>query len=150
MTYAVSRMPTQIDSSLSWLKKGNRRPIVKREISEKLKCRAMKLHAGKSQASIIIMADDDILSLEDGWRLYLEKRFGDKITSREKLSIARHYARLKLAPPELERNSELLRRFRQCGGDIVHGWDDERDFSIWKAAFKLLKPPAMTTRKPKF
>jgi hypothetical protein len=33
------------------------------------------------------MADDDILSVEEGWRLYLDERFGDKVTAREKLAI---------------------------------------------------------------
>jgi len=87
-----------------------------------------------------LMADDDILSVEEGWRLYLEERFGDKITTREKLAIARHYTRLKLAPPKLEANRELLRRYKQCEGDIVHGWDDPNDFSWWSPAFKRLAP----------
>ena len=49
------------------------------------------------------MAPDDILSVEDAWALYLEERFGDSITDREKLAIARHYARLK--PPGLKRSA---------------------------------------------
>jgi hypothetical protein len=57
------------------------------------------------------------------------------------LEIARHYAKLKLAPPALEANRELLRRYRQCVGNIVHGgWDDPNDFSMWTDAFKLLTP----------
>jgi DNA invertase Pin-like site-specific DNA recombinase len=73
---------------------------------------------------------DDILSVEVGWRLYLDERFGDKITDCEKREIARHYTRLKLTPPDLEENRELLRRYRACK-DIVHAWDDERDVSWW-------------------
>jgi hypothetical protein len=84
----------------------------------------------------------DTLSFEDGWRLELEERFGDKLTDREKSEIARHYAPLKLAPPGLEAKRAALRRYRQCGGDIVGGgWDDPNDFSMWKGAFKLLAPP---------
>jgi hypothetical protein len=86
------------------------------------------------------MADDKILSLEDAWRLYLDEHFGD-ITTREAAAIARYYARLKLTPP-FEASRELLRRYRQCGGDIVHGgWDEANDFSTWTDAFKLLAPP---------
>jgi hypothetical protein len=85
--------------------------------------------------------DDDILSVTDGWRLHLEERFGDKLSDREKREIARHYTRLKLAPRDLEEKREAIKRVRDCK-DIVHGWDDPNDFSWWKDAFKILKPPS--------
>jgi hypothetical protein len=59
--------------------------------------------------------DDDILSLEYGWRIYLQERFSGELTEREQLEVAHHYTQLKLAPPELEAKRELLRRYRQCG-----------------------------------
>ena len=86
-----------------------------------------------------MLNDDDILSVEDGWRLYLDERFGDQITTEEKGEIARHYTQLKLAPPKLEETREAIRRVRDCK-DIVHGFDDEKDFSLWTGAFKVLKP----------
>ena len=46
------------------------------------------------------------LSIENGWHLYLEKHFGDKITGREKLEIARYYTRLELIPPKFEATRE--------------------------------------------
>jgi hypothetical protein len=35
-----------------------------------------------------------------------------------------------------------LRRYRQCAGDIVHGFDDANDLGMWTGVFKLLAPPA--------
>ena len=87
------------------------------------------------------MADDDVLSVEEGCHLYLEKRFGDQITTEEKGQIACHYAQLKLAAPDFEEKREAIRRIRDFK-DIVHGWDDPNDFSIWSPAFKILKPPS--------
>ena len=68
---------------------------------------------------------------------------GGKLTAREKRKIARHYSRLKLKPTRFGRvHCKSWRRYRQCKGDIVSGgWDDPADFSWWKDAFKVLKPP---------
>jgi hypothetical protein len=85
--------------------------------------------------------DDEILSVEDAWYLHLTERFGDKLTEREERSIAQHYERLKLQPPGFEADREALRRYRQCGGDIVHRWDNPDDYGVWASAFKVLKPP---------
>ena len=88
------------------------------------------------------MGDDDILSVENGWRLHLDEYYGDNLTAGEKREIARHYTRLEPKPSTLEADRALLRRYKQCGGDIVHGWqDDPNDFSMWKDVFKLLAPP---------
>ena len=42
---------------------------------------------------------------------------------------------------DLEEKREAIKRVRDCK-DIVHGWDDPNDFSWWKDAFKILKPPS--------
>ena len=91
--------------------------------------------------------DDEILSIEDGWRLYLEERFGHQMTTQEKRSLARHYIRLKLAGPKLEESRESLRRYQQCAGDIVHGWDDPDDFGLSKSAFEVLELVASALRR---
>jgi hypothetical protein len=85
-------------------------------------------------------SDDDILTVEDGWLLHLEECFGDEMTIGEKGKIAGRYARLGLEPPGFERKCELLARLRKCDGDIIHQWDDPKDFSMWRNALKALKP----------
>ena len=83
--------------------------------------------------------DDDPLSVEDAWLLRLDL---DGLTPREVAEIKHYYKALKLpAPRDLAATRELIRRGRDCK-DIVHGWDDPKDFSMWKDAFKRsLRPP---------
>ena len=84
-----------------------------------------------------------LLSAEDAWLLRLDL---DALTDREVAEIRRYYRALKLpAPRDLEAKREAIRRVRDCE-DIVHGFDDERDFSWWKSAFKFLKPPEDSTQ----
>ena len=47
--------------------------------------------------------------------------------------------------------SAKLRAKLRNGKDIVHGWDDPRDFGVWTKAFAVLKPPrnGRGLRKPK-
>ncbi len=88
--------------------------------------------------------DDPPLSAEDAWLLRLDL---DALNDREVAEIKRYYRALKLPPPcDIEATRELIRRARDCKGDIVRGFDDEKDVSWWKSDFKILKPPDDSTQ----
>jgi hypothetical protein len=80
-------------------------------------------------------AEDAPLSAEEAWLLRLDL---GALTDREVAEIKRYYRAFKLpAPRDLEAIRELINRARDCK-DIVHGWDDTNDFSMWKDVFKRL------------
>jgi hypothetical protein len=93
------------------------------------------------------------LSAEEAWLLRLDL---DALTDREVAEIKQYYRALKLpAPRDLEEKREAIRRVRDCK-DIVRGFDDEKDFSMWTGAFTSLKPPVRVrtteetaTRRPR-
>jgi hypothetical protein len=78
------------------------------------------------------------------WRgvasLRREKASFEKIKRLEKeMEIA--VRRGELIENSCSRHCKAIRRVRDCK-DIVNGWDDPNDFSWWKDAFKILKPPS--------
>jgi hypothetical protein len=84
-------------------------------------------------------AEDAPLSADEAWLLRLDL---DALTDKEVAEIKQCYRALKLpAPRDLEETRELIKRVRDCKGDIVHGWDGELGLSWWKDAFKVLNPP---------
>ena len=87
-------------------------------------------------------ADDDF-TVEQAWLLRLDLA---ALTDREIAEIRRYYRALKLpGPSDFEETRELIRRARDCK-DIVNGRDDPNDFSLWKDAFKVLKPRGDSTQ----